>query len=244
MRPTRGTHLVYPALTRGHGVLLFARSDGRVFFVVPFGAHSLVGTTEVEVSSPPSAEATLPELDEVAYLRRELARALPRPANQPALAVMSGLRPILGAPGEVTAASREHRVLEEGPVLTVAGGKYTTFRVMARDVLERAKHRVGRGALPIRDSREPLPRPFAASHDIEAMTAFAAQSEFARRIEDVVRRRSTLWLTPDRGRVAAPTVAAVLARTWGWDERRTRDEMDLFHAALEREERLLNQERR
>ena len=45
LRPSRGTHLVYPPLTAGHGLVLISRSDGRVFFVVPFADHALVGTT-------------------------------------------------------------------------------------------------------------------------------------------------------------------------------------------------------
>ena len=48
LRPSRGTHLVYPALTQGHGLVTIA-GDGRVMFVVPFAGRSLVGTTEVEV---------------------------------------------------------------------------------------------------------------------------------------------------------------------------------------------------
>src|SRR6185503_2574519 len=95
LRPSRGIHLVYPRLTHAHGLLIVARADGRVFFVVPFGEHTLVGTTEIETPSPPPSSAWRPTFDEVRYLRDELRRALPGVAGAPPLALMSGLRPLL-----------------------------------------------------------------------------------------------------------------------------------------------------
>jgi len=91
----------------------------------------------------------------------------------------------------------------------------------------------------LRDPLDPLPRPLGPGHPIERLAAFAADEEFARRVEDVVRRRTTLWLTPDRGRVAAAEVATVLARKLGWDEARRRAELQRYHDALADEERLM-----
>src|SRR5437867_6120443 len=76
LRPSRGVHLAYPRLTDGHGLVMTARADGRVFFVVPFGERSLVGTTEVELPSPAPAAAWRPSDEEVACLRSELGRVL------------------------------------------------------------------------------------------------------------------------------------------------------------------------
>ena len=239
MRPTRGVHLVFPALTRGHALLVFARTDARVFFVVPFGGHTLVGTTEVEVSSPPDDDAAEPSVEELRYLRAELRRVLPGAADAPALALTSGLRPLLAAPGGVSAASREHRIVADGPILTLAGGKYTTFRVMARDLLGQVFRRFfQRRETEIPADHQPLPSPPLVD-GIEALVDYAVGQAFARRLDDVVRRRSGLWLAPDRGRVAAPALAAAMARHLGWSAERARDELQLFHAGLEREERLL-----
>jgi glycerol-3-phosphate dehydrogenase len=239
MRPSRGAHLVFPPLTHGHGLLLTARSDGRVFFVIPFEGASLVGTTEVEVASPPGADDPRPGLEEIRYLRAELQRALPLPARSPVLAVTGGIRPLLAAGGSVGEAPREHRVLADGPIVTVAGGKYTTFRVMARDALGALATRLGREGRPLHDPPDPLPRPLGPGHPVERLAEFAVDEEFARRVEDVVRRRTGLWLTPDRGRVAAGEVAAAMARRLGWDEGRRRAELQRYHDAVADEERLM-----
>ena len=124
LHPSRGIHLVFPAITRGHALLLGARRDGRVFFVLPFAGLSLVGTTEVETESPPCEGAAQPTVEEVRYLREELERALPMTRRLPPLAVFGGLRPLLDSGGAVGGASREHRIVEERGVLSIAGGKY------------------------------------------------------------------------------------------------------------------------
>ncbi|MEO5617758.1 MAG: glycerol-3-phosphate dehydrogenase/oxidase [Candidatus Eisenbacteria bacterium] len=240
LRPTRGTHLVYPALTAGHGLVLVSRSDGRVFFVVPFGEHALVGTTEVEVPSPPAPESFTPDLDELTYLRDGLTRVLPGSAAIRPLAVTTGIRPLLRAEGDANGLSREHAVLEDAGVFTIAGGKYTTFRVMARDVLVRVLRRLGypgNGAVP---ADRALPAPPAEELSLEKRVDWAVREDFARRLEDVLRRRSRLWLEPDRARRLAPQVAARMAGHLGWSEERTRREVADWDVAMNEEERLID----
>lgn len=240
LRPSRGVHLVYPRLTEESGLLLIAGSDGRAFFVIPFAGRSLVGTTEVEVASPPPPTAFRPTVEEVRYLVSELARTLPAAAAQRPLAVYAGVRPLLRGGEVVGRASREHRVLAEGPVITVAGGKYATFRVMARDALALAGRTLGRGRWEPHDDDAPLPEPFETRAGATAAAAHAAREEFARRLEDVMRRRTTLWLEEDRGRSVAPAAAEAMARTLGWDEARTRDEIRNYDEALREEESFLH----
>ncbi len=230
LRPSRGTHLVYPALTRGHGVLVTAASDGRAFFVVPFAGRSLVGTTEVETASPPSPDDTEPTPDEIRYLASEVARVLPGAAASRPLAAFAGVRPLLDSGGAVGSASREHRVVTEGPVVTTAGGKYTTFRVMARDTLAAVARLLGREDAPPARDDVPLPAPFAAAGDAGALGAHAAGEEFARSLADTLRRRSTHWLEDDHGLAAAPGVAAGMARRLGWSPEREREEVDRWEA--------------
>jgi len=243
LRPSRGVHLVYPALTRSHALLLTARADGRVFFVVPFSDRALVGTTEVEVSSPPPADAWRASPEEVRYLRAELRRALPGVAGTAPLAVFAGVRPLVASQAEVGRASREHHVLEQHPIYTVIGGKYTTFRVMARDALAPIARRLRRGDDRLADPEAPLPMPLGAGRAPDAIAEHAVAREFARRLEDVLRRRSALWLAPDRGRVAATVVARVMGEKLGWSEERRREEIQAYESALFEEDALLDRAR-
>ena len=242
LRPSRGVHLVYPALTRGHGLLLSARADGRVFFVVPFSDWSLVGTTEVEVASPPAERAFAPTHEEVRYLREELARVLPETADVAPLAITSGLRPLLASGEHVGTASREHRVVDEDGILSVAGGKYTTFRVMARDAIAAATRRLD-PRREIRDSDDPLPSPLVSQASLERVADHAIDFEFARRIEDVLRRRTPLWLAADGGRAAARAIAERMANRLGWSAERAREELAGWDGARYEDDALLERAR-
>ncbi len=239
LRPSRGTHLVYPALTQGHGLVTLA-ADGRVCFVVPFAGRSLVGTTEVETASPPLDTQWRASADEIRYLAAEVARLIPAAARTHPIAVYAGIRPLITAEEGVGEASREHRIVEDGALLTVVGGKYTTFRVMAQDLLARAAVLLKRAVVPLDDASEPLPRPFADDTPDEAFAEYAIEHEWARTLDDLVRRRSTRWLADDRGLFAARRMAPVLARRLGWDAVRERDEIDRFEAALRDELMMLD----
>ena len=243
LRPSRGIHLVYPALTRGHALLLFSGRDGRVLFTVPFGERTLVGTTEIEVPAMPQRESFRPSLEEVRYLRGEVERSLPGLKGAAPLGVMSGVRPLVRSEHDVNRASREHRLIEDGPVLTLVGGKYTTFRPMAREALERLAPRLGRIERPIEDSDALLPRPLEPLSGAAALAEFAVREEFARRLEDVVRRRTRLWLELDRGRGATGEIVPVMTRLLGWSPERAREEVHHFEAALWEEESLLERAR-
>jgi len=239
LRPSRGTHLVYPALTAGRGLLAFAAKDGRVFFVVPFGGRSLVGTTEVETSSPPGPRELEPTPEEIRYLATELARVLPAASAARPLAVYAGVRPLLESGGEVGGATREHRVFVDGAVVTIAGGKYTTFRVMARDTLAAVARSLGRDPASLHEDTGPLPVPLADDTDPVTLAAQAAEHEWARSVEDVLRRRSLRWLADDRGLGDAPAVADALARRLGWSAERKREEVEQYAARVRAEQALI-----
>ena len=243
LRPSRGIHLVYPAITRGHALLMLAGHDGRALFAVPFGERTLVGTTEIEVPALPVRDSFRPTLEEVRYLRGELERTLPGLKGASPIAITSGVRPLLRSELGVDRASREHRLIEDGPVLTLVGGKYTTFRPMAREALARLAPRLGRVERPIEDTDALLPRPLEPLSGVAALAEFAVLEEFARRIEDVVRRRTRLWLELDRGRGATGEIVPVMTRLLGWSPERARDEVQSFEATLWEEESLLERAR-
>lgn len=220
LRPSRGTHLVYPALTAGHGLVPLGR-DGRVLFAVPFGGRTLVGTTEVEVASPPAPRDEDAAVLELVYLRESLGRVLPAAADVRPVTAYSGLRPLLRAEGSAGDLPREHAVVEENGVFYVAGGKWTTFRVMARDALTRVLARLGRDRRIV-DPLEPLPVPPPESAPLEVRVGWAVRSAGATCLEDVLRRRTHLWLetAPDAARVAR-----AMAPLLGWDAGRETEEV-------------------
>jgi glycerol-3-phosphate dehydrogenase len=151
--PSQGVHLVVDRsfLPGSHALLVPKTDDGRVLFAVPWLGKTILGTTD----TPRRDLAREPEpfAEEVAFILRESARYLARaPGRGDVRSVWVGLRPLVkptGTAAEKTQAlSREHTVLVDASgLVTVTGGKWTTYRAMAEDVLDRA---MLRGLLPRR----------------------------------------------------------------------------------------------
>ncbi len=159
-RLSRGTHIVVPAVTRGHGILLQARQDRRVVFVLPWKGRSLVGTTEVEHEGPP--DETHPTREEIEYLLRELGGYFPRSDGTayPVLSAFAGLRTLPpGSDEELGEVTRQAQVREEAPgLLCVLGGKFTTYRKVAEEAVDRIALLLDRRDLPAcTTARRPLP---------------------------------------------------------------------------------------
>lgn len=136
-----GTHIVLSGdlLTGESGMLIPRTDDGRVLFMLPWHGHTLVGTTD----NPAVAEAdpTAPEVD-VDYLLDYLGRYLQRSfSRSDVLSAWTGFRPLLRPSREVGTAqiTRDHHVGASATgLVTVTGGKWTTYRHMAADALDRA----------------------------------------------------------------------------------------------------------
>ncbi|QWK22119.1 FAD-dependent oxidoreductase [Thermus antranikianii] len=157
LTPSSGTHLVldYPLRV---GLLLPRTRDGRVLFLLPWQGRALLGTTDLP------AEATacpLPREEEVAYLLEEIRPYLGDLSNR-VLAAWAGLRPLVGK-GETRLLVRDHLIVEEQGLYTLTGGKWTTFRLMALDLLERLARDLSLSLPPSPSHRTPLlgagPRP-------------------------------------------------------------------------------------
>ncbi len=252
LSPSQGVHLVVPQrFLPGETALMVPRTeDGRVLFAVPWHGRTLLGTTDTPVpeiaAEPRALEA---EIDFI--LRTAAAYLEPAPTRADILSVFAGLRPLVkAAPGEDTKKlSRDHliRVSDSG-LVTLTGGKWTTYRRMAEDVIDRAAivgglhtadcvtealHLHGHDADASDDHwrvygadaafvRE-LPGSDRVLHPdlpyVEAEVRWAVRCEQARTPEDVLARRLRALLLDARAASAmAPRVAEIMAEELGRDK--------------------------
>lgn len=139
--PSRGSHVVLdPSFLPGSTVVLVPKTDdGRVLFAIPWHGRALVGTTDTPVESA-GFEPT-PSAAEVDYLLDHAGRYIsPRPTRADVLSCFAGLRPLIAAGGRGTAAlSRDFEVIvSDSGLVTITGGKWTTYRRMAEAAVDRA----------------------------------------------------------------------------------------------------------
>ena len=143
VRASKGIHLVVRRSAIPGDAALIVRTASSVLFVLPWGGHWIIGTTDTDWSldrDHPAASAI-----DVAYLLELANNVLDRQLSiEDVEGVYAGLRPLLAGEDEETSAlSREHAVVEPMlGLLLVAGGKFTTYRIMARDAVDRAARRL------------------------------------------------------------------------------------------------------
>ena len=183
LRLTKGAHIAVARQRVGNtrAATLLSPLDGRVMFVIPWGDLSYIGTTDTdEDASPDEVRATARD---VIYLLRSVNAFFPQARLSPrdVIATWAGMRPLLRPTRAVTPseASREHRVVESASgLITIAGGKLTTYRVMARDVVDRVAARLraldGRPRAP-RAATDRLPLPGGETADLEGLVKAALE---------------------------------------------------------------------
>jgi glycerol-3-phosphate dehydrogenase len=157
IHPTKGVHLVLPKLS--DQALFVTSRDGRMFFIVPLGNNTLVGTTDTTYDA--DLDEVHADRDDVEYLLAESRRVLPGLAitRESILYTYAGIRPLAFSGRSESKISRKHRVVREGAfgrVLTIAGGKLTTYRNMAEDVVDAACGILG-GKRDCVTDKNPLP---------------------------------------------------------------------------------------
>ncbi|MGB5811581.1 MAG: glycerol-3-phosphate dehydrogenase [Polyangiales bacterium] len=171
LRPTKGIHLVVEAekLPVEHAVVLFHPTDEQNLFALPWGDHTYVGTTDTDYDGAPGEEhATLAEIDYLIAASNHYFPAHPL-TREDVISTWSGLRPLIAPEpdlGEVseTRVSREHQVIvgEDG-LITIAGGKLTTYRKMSKEAVDtavellRLTDRLPSNLHPAETEKHPLP---------------------------------------------------------------------------------------
>jgi glycerol-3-phosphate dehydrogenase len=194
VRASKGVHLVVPRdrIQSSTGIIL--RTPLSVLFVIPWGRHWIIGTTDTEWTLSKSHPAA--SRADIDYVLGQANRVLAVPLTHDDVeGVYAGLRPLLAGESETTSKlSREHTVAHPVPGLVmIAGGKYTTYRLMARDAVDAVAHGLDGKVAPSCTDQIPL----AGADGFQAL--WNARHSLARtsglhvaRIEHLLRRYGSL----------------------------------------------------
>ncbi|MFN8155926.1 MAG: glycerol-3-phosphate dehydrogenase/oxidase [Candidatus Nanopelagicales bacterium] len=286
MRPSKGVHIVVPGDRIDASLALITKTRTSVLFVLPWGRSWVIGTTDTAwhhgFAHPSATHADL------AYLLEQANAVLTSDLDETdVIGLYAGLRPLVDTEGlSESEISREHTVRRPlRGLVTVAGGKYTTYRVMAEDTvdacgedlfpgrpdlmppsrsadvplvgacepaelltelagspgtenisaehLDRLAHRYGR-LLPelllhLDDEPDLAQEVPGGAGTLAVEVVHAATHEGALHVEDVLTRRTRLYLEAgDRGLVAARVVAHLMGDALGWDEQRRTEEVSRY----------------
>ena len=247
--PSQGIHLVFDGrfLAGDSAIMVPHTSDGRVMFAIPWHGHTLVGTTDTPVAEAAAEPVAMEE--EIEFILQTAALYLAKaPARSDVLSVFAGIRPLVrqGDGGRTASLSRDHTIrIEDSGMVTIAGGKWTTYRHMAEDCVDQAAtlarleerpcvtaelqiHGYCQGAeefghRSVYGSDAPA---VMASGDVRplhpalpysgAEVLWAVRGEMARTVEDVLARRTrALFLNARAAVQMAPAVAAVMSAELG-----------------------------
>ncbi len=140
--PSQGIHLVFDRsfLPGDSAIMVPHTSDGRVMFAIPWRGHTLVGTTDTAI--PEATPEPLPQEQEIEFILQTAGEYLCKaPTRSDVLSVFTGIRPLVKAANSsnTAALSRDHTIhIDESGLLSIAGGKWTTYRNMAEDGVNQA----------------------------------------------------------------------------------------------------------
>lgn len=214
---SRGSHIVVSreALPLEETALLVPRtSDGRVLFAIPWLGSTLIGTTDVAAARAEGEPR--PSRTEIDFLIATVNRYVQRPiAFSDVRSAFAGLRPLVDRAAAGTAQlSREHLVeVSETGLVTITGGKWTTYRKMAEDAVDAACRTANLSVAQCRTATLRL-----RSVRLDTDPEYAAEHEMARTLEDLLARRTrALFLNARQARAQAPASAQRLARALGRD---------------------------
>ncbi|MGD2146427.1 MAG: glycerol-3-phosphate dehydrogenase/oxidase [Anaerolineae bacterium] len=146
IRPSKGAHLVVKRerLGSNHAVVFDSPRDGRHVFLIPWGDFALIGTTDTDYAGDLDRPAA--SLEDVSYLLEAARHAFPASEidEVDVISTFAGLRPLVVAPGGSYGVSRSHEIKHSpSGLLTIAGGKLTTQRLMAQQVVDRVQEKLG-----------------------------------------------------------------------------------------------------
>ncbi|MDQ6872133.1 MAG: glycerol-3-phosphate dehydrogenase/oxidase [Gemmatimonadota bacterium] len=242
-RGSKGVHISVARERVGNrdALTLISPIDGRVMFCLPAGVQTIIGTTDTWTDESPETVHASP--DDVDYLLQAANAYFPRArlTRADVVSAWAGIRPLARAPSaNPSSVSREHSIVtDRSGVISVAGGKLTTYRSMAAEVVDLVQRALGhtrqRAAtdsteLPGADREKKIGQlqrddpslatplveglPYTGAHLVYGVTA-----EMAQTVSDLLIRRTHLaFETRDHGSSLAPRAALIVGPLLGWDD--------------------------
>ena len=234
IRPSQGVHLVVDKcfLNGNFGILVPKTSDGRVLFAVPWQDHVIIGTTDTVVDNPSfNPESTKEEIDFILENVKNYLELYPKRDN--IKSVFVGLRPLVAnnSNSKSKDLSRKHKIIvSKSGMVSVIGGKWTTYRRMAENVIDLALKKtklpfvksktsdlkIKNGLIDIDFSKESLSDDFFLSKE---MIIHYVKNEMALNLDDIMSRRSRcLFLNTKESIRIAPVVAEIISNELSKDK--------------------------
>ncbi|MBS1655437.1 MAG: glycerol-3-phosphate dehydrogenase/oxidase [Bacteroidetes bacterium] len=241
--PSQGIHLVVEKdfLPGDTAIMIPHTDDGRVLFAVPWHNKIILGTTDTPVTTI-SPEPMAHE-DEINFILTHIGRYLTKdPQRKDVLSVFAGLRPLVKGNSKTTAAlTRDHLVtVSESGLITVTGGKWTTYRQMAEDTVNVAVEKKKLDAkdcitksLMLYGFDKPVPPADISllnDEEMEAVVQNSINEEMCMTVEDLLSRRTrTLLLNAKAAINMAPKLAEMMAKINGKDDQWVQQQTEEFY---------------
>ena len=259
VRGSKGAHVGVARERIGNrdALTLISPLDGRVMFCLPAGSQTIIGTTDTWTEeSPETVHASPADVD---YLLRSMNAYFPQARLTPddVISAWAGIRPLASAgSSNPSAVSREHAITTgRSGVINVTGGKLTTYRSMAAEIVDRVQEALGQPKkaaatdsleLPGADRSDKITRMQRDNVSLStplvdglaytgAHLVYAVQSEMAQTLSDLLIRRMHLaFETRDHGKGVAPRAAEIVAPLLGWDDQTKNARLRDYNADIER----------
>jgi glycerol-3-phosphate dehydrogenase len=242
--PSQGIHLVVPAVFFPglYAMMIPKTDDGRVLFAVPWHGEVVIGTTDTPVEKI-KAEP-VPMEDEIAFLLRHINRYTTAIIERKDVkAVFAGLRPLVSVPNQhqTSVLSRDHTLMVSASgLVSITGGKWTTYRKMAEDAVNKAVSVAGLPETACMTRQLPLGKPAKKNRWIQEQIVqeqgagkqlvpglpytvadwlYAIQFEMAMTVEDLLARRTRILFLDAKAAIdLAPRAAEILAQAHNWTD--------------------------